>query len=147
MAHTLDAETDEARPNFETLMNDDSFRYDCAAYVDNLARGRHDPQWLRDAWCAHESRKRGEFDWFLGDKFEEDWGVDIPDDMRVKMEEEQKVDEEREREVLEDKGGRDESQMGGVEGEDDGSTNFTNKDAQCLDEKLDNDCIYVMTED
>ncbi|OAA41716.1 hypothetical protein NOR_05224 [Metarhizium rileyi] len=92
MAHTLDADTDDARPNFETLMNDDSFRYDCAAYVDHLARGRHDPVWLEDAWRAHDRRKAGEFEEWLGDKFVEDWGVEIPDASKVKPKDEGKTD-------------------------------------------------------
>ncbi|KAG8424832.1 hypothetical protein J3458_001593 [Metarhizium acridum] len=83
MAHTLDADTDDARPNFETLMNDDSFRYDCAAYVDNLAMGRHDAVWLEDAWSAHNRRKAGEFDGWLRDKFVEDWAVEPPDDSKA----------------------------------------------------------------
>ncbi|KAG5961478.1 hypothetical protein E4U57_007663 [Claviceps arundinis] len=70
----LDADTDAARPDLESLINDDAFRADCAAYVEDLAHGRHDPQWLSDAWRAHERRKRGEFEEFLRRKFEEDWG-------------------------------------------------------------------------
>lgn len=78
--HIANDGTDDARPNFESLMNDDSFRYDCAAYVGNLAQGRHDPQWLADAWSAHERRKAGEFDEYLQAKFEQDWGVESPDE-------------------------------------------------------------------
>ncbi|QLI63699.1 uncharacterized protein G6M90_00g020790 [Metarhizium brunneum] len=91
MAHTLDADTDDARPNFETLMNDDSFRYDCAAYVDNLAMGRHDAVWLEDAWSAHDRRKAGEFDEWLRDKFVEDWAVEPPDDSKKAKPEERRV--------------------------------------------------------
>ncbi|KAK8932304.1 hypothetical protein VCV18_000838 [Metarhizium anisopliae] len=91
MAHTLDADTDDARPNFETLMNDDSFRYDCAAYVDNLAMGRHDAVWLEDAWSAHNRRKAGEFDEWLRDKFVEDWAVEPPDDSKKAKPEERRV--------------------------------------------------------
>jgi len=47
-----------------------------------LAQGRHDPQWLRDAWRAHERRKAGDFDDFLISKFEEDWGP-LPEHMRL----------------------------------------------------------------
>ncbi|KAG6038357.1 hypothetical protein E4U41_004271 [Claviceps citrina] len=78
----LDADTDGARPDFETLINDDAFRADCAAYVENLAQGRHDPQWLRDAWRAHGRRKAGDFDDFLISKFEGDWGP-LPEHMRL----------------------------------------------------------------
>lgn len=65
-------------------MNDDSFRYDCAAYTDNIAQGRHDPEWLASAWSAHERRRAGDFDTYLIDKLEEDWGVEIPEDMKVR---------------------------------------------------------------
>ncbi|GAB0134546.1 hypothetical protein EsDP_00002911 [Epichloe bromicola] len=82
VALILDADTDDARPDFQSLMNDDAFRADCAAYVENLAQGRHDPQWLRDAWRAHERRKAGDFDEFLIKRFEEDWGL-LPDHMRL----------------------------------------------------------------
>ncbi|RDA91606.1 hypothetical protein CP533_4639 [Ophiocordyceps camponoti-saundersi (nom. inval.)] len=63
----------ESRPNFATLMNDDSFRYDCAAYTTNLAAGRHDEEWLADAWAAHERRKAGDFDAYLDSKFADEW--------------------------------------------------------------------------
>lgn len=65
-------------------MNDDSFRYDCAAYTDNIAQGRHDPEWLASAWSAHERRRAGDFDKYLIDKLEEDWGVEIPEEMKVR---------------------------------------------------------------
>ncbi|KAK1243848.1 hypothetical protein MKX08_001986 [Trichoderma sp. CBMAI-0020] len=82
--HILDAGTEDARPNFASLMNDDSFRYDCAAYTDNIAQGRHDPEWLASAWSAHERRRAGDFDKYLIDKLEEDWGVEIPDEMKMR---------------------------------------------------------------
>jgi hypothetical protein len=82
--HILDAGTEDARPNFASLMNDDSFRYDCAAYTDNIAQGRHDPEWLASAWSAHERRRAGDFDKYLIDKLEEDWGVEIPEEMKVR---------------------------------------------------------------
>lgn len=66
------------RPNIKSLMNDDSFRYDCAAYTENLVLGRHDPDWLAQAWAAHERRKAGDFDEFLRHKFERDWEVQLP---------------------------------------------------------------------
>ncbi|KAG5918502.1 hypothetical protein E4U42_006823 [Claviceps africana] len=82
VALILDADTEDARPDLESLINDDAFRADCAAYVEDLAQGRHDPQWLRDAWRAHERRKAGEFDDFLVRKFEGDWGP-LPEHMRL----------------------------------------------------------------
>lgn len=65
-------------------MNDDSFRYDCAAYTDNIAQGRHDPEWLASAWSAHERRRAGDFDTYLVDRLEEDWGVEIPEEMKAR---------------------------------------------------------------
>lgn len=69
-----------ARPDMESLLNDDSFRHDCAAYTESLVQGRHDPDWLSQAWAAHERRKAGDFDEYLRDKFEHDWGVKLPED-------------------------------------------------------------------
>ena len=83
-SHILDSGTEDARPNFASLMNDDSFRYDCAAYTENIAEGRHDPEWLASAWSAHERRKAGDFDKYLVDKLEEEWGVEIPEGMRIR---------------------------------------------------------------
>lgn len=57
-------------------MSDDSVRKDCTAYTENMAEGRHDEEWLVDAWTAHEERKAGDFDGFLNAKFEQDWGVE-----------------------------------------------------------------------
>ncbi|KAH6611357.1 hypothetical protein Trco_001377 [Trichoderma cornu-damae] len=82
--HILDSGTEDARPNFASLMNDDSFRYDCAAYTENIAQGRHDPEWLASAWSAHERRKAGDFDEYLIDKLEEDWGVEVPEDFKLR---------------------------------------------------------------
>lgn len=70
------------RPNFASLMNDDSFRYDCAEYTENLSQGRHEPDWLSSAWAAHERRKLGDFDDYLLNKFEEDWAVELPAELK-----------------------------------------------------------------
>lgn len=64
------------------LASDDNFRHDCARYAENLAEGKHDPQWLAEAWAASEQRRAGEFDEYLEAKFEEEWGVQLPDHMR-----------------------------------------------------------------
>ncbi|PFH55739.1 hypothetical protein XA68_17696 [Ophiocordyceps unilateralis] len=74
--HILEANTTEARPAFQSLMSDDSFRYHCATYTANLALGRHDEEWLSDAWAAHERRKAGDFDEYLSNKFVEEWMLD-----------------------------------------------------------------------
>ncbi|OAR01491.1 hypothetical protein LLEC1_03091 [Akanthomyces lecanii] len=76
--HILTADDGTARPNMESLLNDDSFRYDCAAYTESLVQGRHDPEWLAQAWAAHERRKAGDFKDFLRAKFERDWEVTLP---------------------------------------------------------------------
>ncbi len=61
-----------------SLRNDDNFRYDCARYCENIELGRHDEEWLSQAWTAHEKHKRGDFDEFLRDQFEENWGIKLP---------------------------------------------------------------------
>ena len=85
-SHVLDVGTDNARPNFESLMNDDGFRSDCAAYIENLSNGLHDVQWLSDAWSAHERRLAGEFDGYLAGKVEQDWEVVLPDTAKPTVE-------------------------------------------------------------
>lgn len=80
--HVLAIGSDDARPDLVSLMNDDSFRHDCAVYVEHIAQGRHDVEWLASAWAAHERRKAGDFDEFLEDKFEEEWGVYLPPEMK-----------------------------------------------------------------
>ena len=80
--HILDRGGEDARLNFGTLMNDDNFRKDCANYTENIAQGRHDPEWLACAWAAHQRRKVGDFDQYLVDEFERDWEVQLPDDAK-----------------------------------------------------------------
>lgn len=80
--HILQAGTPNSRPDFASLRNDDSFRYDCAAFTENLSQGRHDPEWLESAWCAHERRKMGDFDDYLETKFKDDWDVELPLEMK-----------------------------------------------------------------
>ncbi|KAM0240671.1 hypothetical protein ACHAPO_002572 [Fusarium lateritium] len=82
--HILGAGTEDACPDFASLMNDDSFRYDCAAYTENIAQGRHDPEWLAQAWAAHERRKMGDFDEHLDSKFKDDWDVDLPPELKTR---------------------------------------------------------------
>ncbi|PHH83946.1 hypothetical protein CDD83_2740 [Cordyceps sp. RAO-2017] len=80
--HVLGAGSDQARPNFASLMSDDGVRNDCVAYVDDLAAARHDPVWLADAWAAHASRAAGAYDDFLRAKFEAEWSVELPAALR-----------------------------------------------------------------
>lgn len=77
--HILSPGTADARPNFQSLRNDDNFRHDCDQYVTNLSNGMHDPTWLKDAWNAHERRNAGQFDEFHIRKLELDWGAVIPE--------------------------------------------------------------------
>ncbi|KAK7421342.1 hypothetical protein QQX98_002236 [Neonectria punicea] len=80
--HVLGAGTDDACPDFASLMNDDSFRHDCAAYTENIAQGRHDPEWLASAWAAHERRRAGDFDEHLENKFKDDWEVELTPELK-----------------------------------------------------------------
>ncbi|KAM0434085.1 hypothetical protein ACHAPT_004030 [Fusarium lateritium] len=75
---------EEACPDFASLMNDDSFRYDCAAYTEHIAQGRHDPEWLSQAWAAHERRKAGDYDEYLDNKFTNDWEVELPLELKTR---------------------------------------------------------------
>lgn len=84
--HVLESGTAAARPDILSLRNDDTFRHDCAAYTENLSEGRFDPGWLECAWSAHERRKIGDFDEHLAEKFEEDWGLALPEEYRPKRE-------------------------------------------------------------
>ncbi|KAJ4255381.1 hypothetical protein NW762_009376 [Fusarium torreyae] len=81
--HILNPGTEDACPDFASLMNDDSFRYDCAAYTENIAQGRHDPEWLAQAWAAHERRKIGDFDEYLNNKFKDEWDVELPPELKT----------------------------------------------------------------
>lgn len=80
--HILDAGTPNARPNLESLKNDDNFRHDAEQYTTNLSKGMHDPEWLRDAWTAHQRRAAGEFDLFYIRKLQKDWNMKIPYEYR-----------------------------------------------------------------
>lgn len=82
--HIVGTGSEDACPDFASLMNDDSFRYDCAAYTENIAQGRHDPEWLAQAWAAHERRKMGDFDEYLDNKFKDDWNVELPPELKTK---------------------------------------------------------------
>ncbi|KAI0598076.1 Asx homology domain-containing protein [Biscogniauxia sp. FL1348] len=75
----LDAGTEDARPDFAALRNNNSFRHDVARYQENLAQGRHDPEWIRQALAAHRKRELGLYDEFLARRFIEDWGMKMPD--------------------------------------------------------------------
>lgn len=67
-----------SRPNLDYLRSDDSFRFDCARYTENIEQGCHDPGWLAESWTAHERRKRGDFREYLAQKLVRDWDVEVP---------------------------------------------------------------------
>lgn len=81
-SHITEASEDGPRPNFASLMNDDSFRYDCAEYTENMSLGRYEQDWLSAAWSAHERRKLGDFDEYLLSKFEEEWAIELPAELK-----------------------------------------------------------------
>ncbi|KAL0943852.1 proline-rich early nodulin [Colletotrichum truncatum] len=80
----LDEGTDDARPDFDALRNDNNFRHDCATYTDNIALGKHDPEWLEEAWAARDRRRAGDFDDYLVQKFEEEWSCELPEEFKPK---------------------------------------------------------------
>lgn len=84
-SHILNTGTEDARPDLVSLRNNDHFRYDCARYLENIDRGRHDEQWLQEAWVAHEKHKRGDYDDFLRKEFENDWATKIPEELLQKI--------------------------------------------------------------
>ncbi|KAI0839995.1 Asx homology domain-containing protein [Hypoxylon sp. FL0890] len=74
----LDAGTENARPNIAALRNNDNFRHDVARYQEDLRKGWHDPEWIRQAQAAHRKREVGAYDEFLAARFEEEWGMARP---------------------------------------------------------------------
>lgn len=89
------------RPDLDYLRSDDSFRFDCARYSENVGDGRHDEGWLAESWVAHERRKRGDFREYLAAKLERDWDVKLPQSKEVGEEgggdeEEQEKEEKKE---------------------------------------------------
>lgn len=80
--HILGAGTPDARPNLESLKNDDNFRHDAEQYLSNLGKGMHDLTWLKDAWTAHHRRAAGDFDAYYIRKLEIDWNTTIPDEYK-----------------------------------------------------------------
>ncbi|KAL2119185.1 hypothetical protein VTJ04DRAFT_6145 [Mycothermus thermophilus] len=81
----LAAGTPDACPDTVALRNDDNFRHDCARYCEGIRLGQHDEEWLAQAWTAHEKHKRGHYDGYLRDRFEEDWEIPFPDPVAKKV--------------------------------------------------------------
>jgi len=71
----LDAGSADARPNLYLLGNNVNFRSDCIRYTENISYGRHEDEWLHQAWVAHEKHRHGHFDQYLAEEFEDEWGV------------------------------------------------------------------------
>ncbi|KAI1800459.1 Asx homology domain-containing protein [Daldinia bambusicola] len=94
----LDAGTENARPDIAALRNNNNFRNDIARYQDDMSKGWHDPEWIRQAQAAHRKREVGFYDEYLSARFEEDWGMEIPE------EGEEKDPQDREKEQIEVKG-------------------------------------------
>ncbi|KAI1214835.1 Asx homology domain-containing protein [Annulohypoxylon truncatum] len=74
----LDAGTENARPDIAALRNNDNFRHDAARYQEDLRKGWHDPEWIRQAQAAHRRRALGDYNEYLAARFEEDWGIPMP---------------------------------------------------------------------
>lgn len=79
--------SEEARPNVAALKNNNNFRHDITRYQDNLAKGKHDPEWIRQAQDAHRKRELGMYEEYLAARFEEDWGIKMPGGFAVDEEE------------------------------------------------------------
>lgn len=60
------------------LRNNNNFRHDVARYQDNLGKGKHDPEWIRQAQDAHRKRELGMYTEYLASRFENDWGMQMP---------------------------------------------------------------------
>lgn len=61
------------------LRNNDNFRHDVAQYQEDLRKGWHDPEWIRQAQAAHRKREAGEYNEYLATRFKEEWGIPLPD--------------------------------------------------------------------
>lgn len=68
------------RPDLSYLLNRDEFRTDCRRYQEAIEAEQFDEEWLKEAWIAHERRRRGDFREFLDGKLERDWGVRVPEE-------------------------------------------------------------------
>ncbi|KAK6951881.1 hypothetical protein Daesc_006406 [Daldinia eschscholtzii] len=80
----LDAGTENARPDIAALRNNNNFRHDIARYQDDLSKGWHDPEWIRQAQAAHRKREVGFYNEYLSARFREEWGMEIPDEEEQK---------------------------------------------------------------
>ncbi|KAI0119379.1 Asx homology domain-containing protein [Daldinia grandis] len=74
----LDAGTENARPNVAALRNNNNFRHDIVRYQDDLVKGWHDPEWIRQAQAAHSKREIGFYNEYLSDYFQGNWDMEMP---------------------------------------------------------------------
>ncbi|KAI0852422.1 Asx homology domain-containing protein [Daldinia vernicosa] len=74
----LNVGTENARPNIAALRNNNNFRHDIVRYQDDLRKGWHDPEWIRQAQSAHSKREIGFYDEYLSNRFQEDWSMGMP---------------------------------------------------------------------
>ncbi|KAI1096969.1 Asx homology domain-containing protein [Rostrohypoxylon terebratum] len=75
----IDDGTENARPNILALRNNDNFRHDVAQYQEDLRKGWHDPEWIRQAQAAHRKREAGEYNEYIATRFQEEWGIPLPE--------------------------------------------------------------------
>ncbi|KAI1415258.1 Asx homology domain-containing protein [Hypoxylon sp. FL1857] len=78
LIEVLDAGTENARPNIAALKNNDNFRHDVARYQEDLRKGWHDPEWIRQAQAAHRKREVGAYNEYLSARFQDEWGMPMP---------------------------------------------------------------------
>ncbi|KAI1659058.1 Asx homology domain-containing protein [Daldinia decipiens] len=74
----LDAGTENARPDIAALRNNNNFRHDIVRYQNDLKKGWHDPEWIRQAQSAHSKREIGFYNEYISDRFQEDWNMEMP---------------------------------------------------------------------
>ncbi|KAK0626642.1 Asx homology domain-containing protein [Immersiella caudata] len=75
----LNPGTSQARPDVQVLKSNTGFRADCVSYATGIANGRHEEQWLREAWDAHTKHSRGEYGPQAAKTFKRSWGEDMPE--------------------------------------------------------------------
>jgi len=68
---------DEGRPsiNPDFLKNDTNWHHAVSCVKEDIMDGRNDPEWLSQAYSAHEQRESGLFDSWKESELEEFWGL------------------------------------------------------------------------
>ncbi|KAI0898057.1 Asx homology domain-containing protein [Annulohypoxylon nitens] len=105
----IDNGTETARPNILALRNNDNFRHDVAQYQEDLRKGWHDPEWIRQAQAAHRKREAGEYNEYLATRFKEEWGIPLP-------EQDNKENGEQGNDLPKDEGGDQDESSNAMEG-------------------------------